>query len=439
MYTMSATHDPMEKILDTFYDWKGQGVQVLNKTVDTITSTDAYQKVAGLVKNADRNSISTLINPPPPPPPSLWERVTDWVSRHKLLVSAIATVTVSGSLYYVYTVTYHQPSRRQRRRAKRAANNGRTEVVLIAGSPAEPITRLLAVDLDRRGFVVYWTTSSQEEEAIVRKENSVDIRPLPIKGNEASAIEDCIRKFNQEVLSVPVVAFPGAEPYQLSLAGVIVVPDLYFPAGPVESIRANTWSDLMYSKLLGPVFLLSGGLLDLVRRHNSRVLLLTPTIMSSLKPAFHAPECISSAALESMALCMHRELKPQGIPFVHLKLGSFDVAPGRSSPGSHARQVATSIRADILSWPEPIRALYSRAYQASAHLHSPRTTGSSMRVLNHAVFDALTQDKPKRVWYVGRGSYAYEWLTSWFSESAVTWLLQPPSQSAPIERDWETV
>lgn len=50
--------------------------------------------------------------------------------------------------------------------------------IVVAGSPHEPMTRSIASDLERRGFIVYITVSSQEEEHIVRSENRVDILPL---------------------------------------------------------------------------------------------------------------------------------------------------------------------------------------------------------------------------------------------------------------------
>ena len=51
-------------------------------------------------------------------------------------------------------------------------------VAVIAGSPHEATTRSIAADLERRGFIVYITVSSAEEEHIVQSENRMDIRAL---------------------------------------------------------------------------------------------------------------------------------------------------------------------------------------------------------------------------------------------------------------------
>ena len=40
------------------------------------------------------------------------------------------------------------------------------------------MTRSIASDLERRGFIVYITVLSEEEEQIVRAENRLDILPL---------------------------------------------------------------------------------------------------------------------------------------------------------------------------------------------------------------------------------------------------------------------
>jgi NAD(P)-dependent dehydrogenase (short-subunit alcohol dehydrogenase family) len=352
----------------------------------------------------------------------------------------VAVGAASGTIYY-YHYCYIEPTHSLgKRRAKRAPNGARKQVVVLAGSPVEPISRVLAHDLDRRGFIVYWTTSSNEEEVIVKKQGSSDIRCLSIRrsSTDTSAIQESCDKLQQE-LSKPVVAFQGASPHHLELTGLIIVPDLYYPSGPVESIRPDTWSDLIYSKLLGPIFLLSNGFLELLRNNpSSRVLLLSPTIMGNLNAGFHSAECICSNALYSFALCLHRELLPQGIPLCHIQLGSFDLGNSKRSLQYQERQVFNSIRADILTWPDRLKSLYASSYRASAHLQTARTTsGTNIKNLNHAVYDALTVPNPRRVWTVGQGSVAYRVLNALIPERVMTWLIQPSVLRR--DQDWEFI
>ena len=64
-------------------------------------------------------------------------------------------------------VYYQRNARRRSRRAKRAGNGARKEVVVVAGPAAGAVTRSVAMDLERRGFVVYVVVHTVEEEAEV--------------------------------------------------------------------------------------------------------------------------------------------------------------------------------------------------------------------------------------------------------------------------------
>ena len=65
-----------------------------------------------------------------------------------------------------------------KRRAKRASGGEKIEVIVLAGSPYSPFASLLASDLDRRGFIVYITVSTQAEEEAVKSLRAKDVRPL---------------------------------------------------------------------------------------------------------------------------------------------------------------------------------------------------------------------------------------------------------------------
>lgn len=53
-----------------------------------------------------------------------------------------------------------------------------TLVVVVVGSPLEPMTKAISVDLERRGYIVYITVSSAEEEHVIKSQHTEDIRPL---------------------------------------------------------------------------------------------------------------------------------------------------------------------------------------------------------------------------------------------------------------------
>lgn len=83
-------------------------------------------------------------------------------------------VVAGGVTYYIV----RRKANRKKRRARKANNGARLEVVVVAGSPAEPMTRSISLDLERRGFIVYIVCNTIEEEVMVQNESRPDIKPL---------------------------------------------------------------------------------------------------------------------------------------------------------------------------------------------------------------------------------------------------------------------
>jgi hypothetical protein len=127
--------------------------------------------------------VPDQIRPRAPPPPTIitvpasaLERVQNWISRNKILVGFIV-VTTGVVAYRSYRSTARW---RKTRRARRSRSGGRMDVVVIAGSPALPLTRSLSLDLERKGFVVFIVANSHEDEMMVQNLSRPDIRPLSI-------------------------------------------------------------------------------------------------------------------------------------------------------------------------------------------------------------------------------------------------------------------
>lgn len=123
---------------------------------------------------------------PPPPvqivPMSTWESMSNWVSRNKFLCTALVLTTG----YVTYRGVRYSKLTRKSRRAKRAKNGGRLEVVVIAGSPSLPLTKSLALDLERRGFLVYVVCNTIEDEVAVQNMSRPDIRGFSIDITDVS-------------------------------------------------------------------------------------------------------------------------------------------------------------------------------------------------------------------------------------------------------------
>lgn len=157
------------------------------------------EKVASALREAVSSSpwIPESARPKPPPKPpvpakiipaSLYCRAQDWVQKNKLL-SGTFVIGIGAAIFFAYR---RRKAYSRKRRAKRASNGARLEVVVIAGAPNEPITRSLALDLERRGFIVFVVCNDVEEEVIVQNEARSDIRPLTVDISHASIPDSII-------------------------------------------------------------------------------------------------------------------------------------------------------------------------------------------------------------------------------------------------------
>ncbi|KAK7729517.1 hypothetical protein SLS57_002004 [Botryosphaeria dothidea] len=399
-------------------------------TGEVADATDRhFESVASSIKETLSTTtwLPASARPSPPTrvtpraPTGLIERVQDWVSHNRAIAAAVIAFVGTGAV-----VMYQQKkSYTRKRRARRASNGARREVIVIAGPPSSPITKSLSLDLERRGFIVYVVVNSPEEEEIVQKESRVDIRPLLLDIVDPLNAQYTIERFNNTLLS-PHHAFPGASAHNLNLAGLVLVPDLIYPSGPVETISPEYWSDALNAKVLNTVAT-TQAFLPVVCQFKSRVLLLTPNVVSSLRPPFHGVESTVVGALEGFASSLSGELSTIGIDLCHIKLGTFDCS------GVGNKQYLQSLRdRQTDAWPAGARALYADNYVTQQRIASSRgmftengstAKGSSLRALHNAVFDALTRKRPQKVWRVGRGSVAYDIVGSWMPGGLVRWML----------------
>lgn len=165
----------------------------MSNIIDSVNSfTEAIDRhfdyVGRSLKDAFRDTpwLPDSIKPKPPPVPKTvpvvampfgyFEATRIWVSEHRACTAAVVAFVGTGA----FIVWRQRRNDRVKRRASRAKNGSRTEVVVLAGSPHSPLTRSLSLDLERRGFIVYVPVSTLSEEQIIQSESRADIRPLNI-------------------------------------------------------------------------------------------------------------------------------------------------------------------------------------------------------------------------------------------------------------------
>lgn len=404
---------------------------------------------------------------PPPPEPTIiylptsaYDKVQDWVSRHKILTGVIVLST-GIVLYRTYRSTRFS---RKTRKAKRARSGGRLEVVVVAGSPSLPLTRSLTLDLERKGFVVFVVCNSIEDEMMVQNMARPDIRPLTIDITDVSLhLYSALPQLGTNKLQPPSAGsaierfanylqdrhspVPGAKANHLTLKSVILIPSLNYQTSPIATIPPSSFADLFNTHLLHPILTIQAFLPLLTARLGTsaektppKVLVFTPSIISSINPPFHAPEATVCSALSAFTEVLTAELRPLSIPVTHMQLGTFDFAgftpekdqrtPRNASGGYQAGLLMAppSEHVETLTWPESARHVYGRNYvnQSSSAISAGRIKGlrgSSLRDLHNSVFDVIDGSNTNGVVRVGLGASVYGFVGRWVPRTLVAWMM----------------
>ncbi|KAK6949557.1 hypothetical protein Daesc_009640 [Daldinia eschscholtzii] len=428
--------------------------QIRRYSVEVADYVDkAVDKVADDIRDTLSSAqwVPDYVRPKPParPPPveivpmTTLESIQNWISRHKILCGVV--VVTAG--YITYRTVRYTKQLRKPRRAKRARNGGRLEVVVIAGSPTLPLTKALSLDLERRGFIVYVVCNSIEDEVTVQGLSRPDIRPLGIDITDPPNAGQAIERF-ANYLQTPHAAVPRAKPTYLVLKAVILIPSLNYQTSPIATIPPSSFADLFNTHLLHPILTIQSFLPLLTSKitpqgestGTPKVLVFTPSIISSINPPFHAPEATVCSALSAFTEVLTAELRPLAIPVTHIQLGTFDFAgftptrPGPSGPTTTTHLPTTGLHplltspAETLQWPESARRTYGRNYmsQSASAISAGRIRGlrgSSLRELHNAVFDVIDGSDQSDVVRVGLGAGLYGFVGRWAPRGLVAWMM----------------
>lgn len=170
--------------LDSITNEVNRITESIDKHFKAVASTLLEYPIASSIRESIQNSPWIYEKaesiPPPPSPPQralpvgYLKAARFWVSEHRAVTAAVVAFIGTG----VFVIWRQRRADRMKRRAKRAKNGSRTEVLILAGSPHSPLTKSLSLELDRRGFIVYIPVNSLSEEHIVQSEGRPDIRSL---------------------------------------------------------------------------------------------------------------------------------------------------------------------------------------------------------------------------------------------------------------------
>lgn len=223
----------------------------------------------------------------------------------------------------------------------------------------------------------------------------------------------------------------------MTLKSVILIPSLHYQTSPIATIPPSSFADLFNTHLLQPILTIQAFLPLLTSRLNPigekwippKVLVFTPSIISSINPPFHAPEATVCSALSAFTEVLTAELRPLDIPVTHMQLGTFDLTgfvPARSLP--HQGLISAGNPGDTLVWPDGARHVYGRNFvaQTTSAISGGRIRGlrgSSLRHLHTSVFDVLDGSNTANTVRVGLGASVYGFVGRWVPRGLVSWMM----------------
>lgn len=374
---------------------------------------------------------------PPPPPQGAYDKTITFISRNRTAIAVV--LAFAGTTGYL--VHRSRRAHAKKRRAKKLPNGAKKEIVVLACSTFhDPLTRSLAVDLERRGYIVYVTVSSTEEDSLVNQEGKADLRPIWIDVTstvpnpaydthpDLEPIRELLSKSSRSVSPASPRVSIGSKPYEHSLAGIIVFPGCSgYPVGPFALLHPSDVVDGVNTRLLQPLLTVQQ-FLPLLARHSydskapTSIVIAYPSIPQSLTPPAEVTSTMISTSLSALAASLRREtaVSSANIVVSELKLGNFDLG------STYSRTLNREIYPEqgheqsqaLTHWHSSQRA----AAQRSRFGQSKLIKGSSVREFHNAVFDALAPPArykafnrwewgfPKRhsTIYIGSGARVYD-------------------------------
>lgn len=349
----------------------------------------------------------------------LYEKILNHVKSNQIQYLSLFTIGIGipSLVYFKSKLTDDlQSSTRTKRRVPKLSNGARKDVILVVGSPTEPLTRLIALDFEKRGFIVYLTILDQKDLKYVES-NPITDDINYINFADSFSYEIQLAKF-KNLLNIPVTPFTGAQAHKLNLKAVVFTPNLYFPIGPIENISISSWNRIN-ERLLVYLKIFSSGLIDLMRHQKTKTILMTTNIISSLDMPYHAPETIFQNSLRHLFTALSREIKHQGLSVTQLRLGNLNVTNNQNGNA----KISTIVNSEIRNWTDDMKVLYGNTFAKSEKGSSPIKSagkGTSLRELYHTLFDIIYSSNSKSsVVYCGTGARAYDRVARYIPECII--------------------
>ena len=244
---------------------------------------------------------------------------------------------------------------------------------------------------------------------------------------QPSSTEEAIQKF-ANYISAPQKPISNAPLHTLHLAAIIVVPGTSLPTRPIGSLPPSIWSDTLNTRLLAPFTTLQA-FLPLLISQKSTLLFLTPSIVASLTPAYHAADSVVAGGLQQYISTLRKEVQGQGVNVVQFKLGHF--GSDLSVPENHQQLVLSQ---------QMSRSQATKRRLEAKGMSPKDITGTSLKELHNNVFDAIVRGKGRNgTIFVGQGARTYGLIGKLVPDGIVNWMInaRKPKQAASYTPDRE--
>ncbi|CAX40181.1 conserved hypothetical protein [Candida dubliniensis CD36] len=452
--------EPVQATVQALKHYYYQANNYLEDQHDKIINSSYYEKLLELthpfiykdlpsenLNYGTNNSISSSIS-------NTWNNLISKLLKPKVkYYGSILTIGLGVTTTMIYLLTQPKLQLQSsiqknggKRRVPKLSNGARRDVILIIGSPIEPLTRFIAIDFEKRGFIVYLTLLDNNDIKYIET-NLINDRLNYLNFSDLKIIENEIFKFNQ-ILKTPIIPFKNAQSHYLQLKSIIFTPLLHFPIGPIENISINSWIKLN-DRILIYLKLFSSGLIQLIRSQqnnchgngnsngnsngNCKLILLNPIILSGLNIPYHCPETLFQQNLKSIFTILTQELINQNINITQIRLGNLYLS--NQNLNSNIR-IENLINSEIRTWTSEMKQLYSDNFTQIQFKINPlksicgggggfRRKGTPLIQLYHLLFDLIYNDKLNpNVVYCGTGARIYDWISKILPESWIQWLLK---------------
>ncbi|KAI5969603.1 hypothetical protein CANMA_001266 [Candida margitis] len=401
-------------------------MQVLNRVISD-TSTFINKQQEKLQNSDSLNKIFHHESSFEPPQQqlshieSLFNRITSHIYDIKLAYLSVIGLGIGYTAFQIRDRFYpgHQPQRINRRVPK-LPNGARTDAVFIVGSFTDHLTRIIAYDLEKRGFTVFCSIlDSTDVKYIESNKVSDQIRFLDFT---RQSVENAVGELH-DILKTPVVPFANAEQHHFKLKAILFAPSWQFPLGPVENTSISTWKKLN-TRLQVVMEMLTCGLLQLSRNQNSKLFLLNSSI-SSLDLPYHAPESIFQNELGHLFTILGRELQQYGMSVTQIRLGNLRISNQKVNSST---RIESLVNTEVRAWTSEMRDLYAADFAKiqfkSNAIRGSGGKGTPVKSLFHLLFDLIYADRNPPTVYCGKGARFYHWLGRILPTSCLGWYLR---------------